>query len=180
MGEVVRRSEVLVSTEWLAGHLDDPTVRIVDCRYYFDRDGCEAYVQSHIPGAIHLNWAADLSDPNSPVPFMIAPPDQVARVLGAKGIGNDSLIVAYDDEGGHYASRLWLILARYGQADRLRILDGGWTKWVREGRPVTAELAEPAPATFHLGDGAARPEIIAGSREIGSNPGLNFTGREIA
>lgn len=166
MSKPVQREQVLVSTEWLAGHLDDPAVRIVDCRYYFDRDGYEEYARGHIPGAVHLNWAAELSDPDHPVAFMIAPADQVARVLSAKGIGNDTLIVAYDDEGGHYSSRLWLILARYGCADRLRILDGGWTKWVREGRPVTSEMTEPASAAFTLDESAARPEIIASIEDI--------------
>ncbi|HEU4793806.1 MAG TPA: sulfurtransferase, partial [Nitrolancea sp.] len=166
MGEVVRREQVLVGTEWLANHLDDPAIRIVDCRYYFDRDSAEEFVRGHIPGAVHLNWAVELSDPDHPVAFMVAPPDQVARALAAKGIGNGTLVVAYDDEGGHYSSRLWLILARYGYADRLRILDGGWTKWVREGRPVTSEITEPATATFTIDESAARPEIIASIEDV--------------
>lgn len=166
MGEVLRREQVLVSTEWLVNHLDDPAIRIVDCRYYFDRDGYEEYARGHIPGAVHLNWAAELSNPDHPVAFMVAPPDQVARALAAKGIGNETLIVAYDDEGGHYSSRLWLILARYGYSDRLRILDGGWTKWVGEGRPVTSEMTEPAPATFVIDESAARPEIIASIQDV--------------
>ncbi len=166
MGEVVRREQVLVSTEWLAKHLDDPAIRIVDCRYYFDRDSDEEFGRGHIPGAVHLDWAVELSDPDHPVAFMVAPPDQVARALAAKGIGNGTLVVAYDDEGGHYSSRLWLILARYGYEDRLRILDGGWTKWVREGRPATTEITEPATATFTIDESAARPEIIASIEDV--------------
>lgn len=166
MGDAVRREQVLVTTEWLAHHLDDPAIRVVDCRFYFDRDGYEEYTHGHIPGAVHLNWAVELSDPDHPVAFMAAPADQAARALAAAGIGNETLIVAYDDEGGHYSARLWLILARYGYADRLRILDGGWTKWTGEGRPVTSGHSQPTPATFTIDESLARPGIIASIEDV--------------
>lgn len=162
----VERDQVLVSTDWLAGHLDDPTVRVVDCRYYFDRSGQEEYERGHIPGAVYLNWAEAFSDPDQPVAYMIAPPAQVAEVMGSLGISDDTLIVAYDDEGGHYSSRVWLILARYGKAGRMRILEGGWTKWTQEGRPVTAEMPHPAPATFTIDPEDAQPEIVASLDDV--------------
>jgi thiosulfate/3-mercaptopyruvate sulfurtransferase len=163
-----RREQVLVSTEWLADHLDDPGLRIVDCRYYFDRDGREEYARGHIPGAVHLNWTAELSDPNHPVDFMMAPPDQVAEAMSRHGIGDETTIIAYDDEGGHYASRLWLVLTRYGHSDQVRILDGGWTKWVAEGRSVTTETVQSAPATFTIDPAAGQPEIIASIDDVRS------------
>lgn len=162
------RSQVLVSTEWLAGHLDDPAVRIIDCRYYFDeRDGREEYARAHIPGAVYLDWVADLSDPHHPVEYMMPPAEQVAAVMSRLGVGDETRIVAYDDEGGHYSSRLWLILARYGKEGQMRILDGGWTRWLEEGRPVTAEpTPEPAAVTFTIDPAAGRPEIIASLEDV--------------
>jgi thiosulfate/3-mercaptopyruvate sulfurtransferase len=164
----IDRSRVLVSTAWLAGNLDNPTVRIIDCRYYFEGpSGREVYAESHIPGAVYLDWVADLSDPNHPVDYMMPPAEQVAAVMSRLGVGDDTLIVAYDDEGGHYASRLWLILARYGKEGQMRILDGGWTRWVMEERPVTMEPTPlPAPATFTIDPAAERPNIIATLEDV--------------
>lgn len=84
----IDRSRVLVSTAWLAGNLDNPTVRIIDCRYYFEGpSGREVYAESHIPGAVYLDWVADLSDPNHPVDYMMPPAEQVAAVMSRLGVG---------------------------------------------------------------------------------------------
>src|SRR5690606_13126420 len=135
-------AEFLVSTDWLAEHLHDPGVRIVGCRIAVDRDCREGYQEAHISGAVYLNWSIDLRDPDHDVDSMLAPPAQVSAVMERLGIGDDTLIVGYDQEGGHFASRLWLVLARYGKGDQVRILDGGWTAWQQEGRPATAELPD--------------------------------------
>lgn len=167
MGFSTTRDQVLVSTAWLAERLDDPTIRILDLRYYFDRPARPEYERAHIPGALYLDFAESLSDPEHEVDYMMPPADQVEAVLGGLGISDDTLIVAYDDEGGHFSARLWLILARYGAETRMRILDGGWTKWLAEGRPVTAEpTPEPVAATFTLDPAAARPELIASLDEV--------------
>lgn len=161
-------SDVLVSTDWLAQHLDDPTIRLIDCRYAFDHDAQLDYLESHIPGSLYLNWAAELSDPNSDVDFMIAPPEQVAAVMQRYGIGDETTIVAYDQEGGHYSSRIWLILSRYGHGHQMRILDGGWTAWLQEGRPTTDDPT-PAPSTdvtFTLNTKAYNPTLIADWRDV--------------
>jgi len=161
---------VLVSTEWLQERLDDPTIRIIDCRYAFDHDCRLDYDESHIPGSLYLNWAAELSDPNHEVDFMIAPPEQVAAVMERYGIGDDTTIVAYDQEGSHFGARLWLILARYGHGDQLKILDGGWTAWTQEGRPTTSEPT-PAPATgstFTMDPAAFQPALVADWRDVQS------------
>lgn len=160
------RDQVLVSTEWLAGHLDDPKVRVLDCRYSFERDARQDYLQSHIPGAVYFAYPEHLNDPNSDVETMIAPPEQVAAEIGKAGVGDDTVIVTYDDEGGHAAARTWLVLARYGRADAVRILDGGWTKWTAEGRPTTDEIPSPQPATFNLNLKDEHPEIIASLEEV--------------
>lgn len=159
---------ILVSTEWLAERLDDPAIRIIDCRYAFDHDCQLDYDESHIPGSQYLNWATELSDPNSEVDFMIAPSEQVAAVMQRLGIGDETTIVAYDQEGGHFGSRLWLILARYGHGGQLKILDGGWTAWTQEGRPTTSEPtpAPPTDVTFTMDPSEFRPERVAGWRDV--------------
>lgn len=160
-------AEFLVTTDWLAERLDDPGVRIVDCRFAFDRDCRQDYEESHIPGAVYLNWSTDLSDPDDDVDSMIAPPEQVSAVMERLGIGDDTLIVAYDQEGGHFASRLWLVLARYGKGDQVRILDGGWTAWTQENRPVTSEIPEvPGEKRFTIDPDAAQPEWVATADDV--------------
>src|SRR5688572_1931842 len=142
------RDSYLVSTDWLAEHLDDPKVRIVDCRYYFDgRQGHEEYARGHIPGAVHLYYS-ELNTKYDPIAFKMGRGEQVKQVLEWHGIGDDTLVVAYDDEGGHAASRLWLTMLVHGHGDDVRILEGGLTKWQQEGRPLSTDPAEPRAATF--------------------------------
>jgi thiosulfate/3-mercaptopyruvate sulfurtransferase len=149
------RDNYLVSTEWLATHLDDPKVRIVDCRYYFDgRQGHEEYAKGHIPGAVHLYYSA-LSTKENPIAYKMARGPQMKRVMEANGIGDDTLVIAYDDEGGHAASRLWLAMLVHGHGDDIRILEGGLTKWQQEGRPIDTDSAEARSATFTPREGPA-------------------------
>ncbi len=156
------RDQVLVTTDWLQEHLEDDHLRILDCRYYFDgRDPVEEYRRGHIPGAIHFNWAGELNDPKSSIDFMMAPPEQVESAMSNSGVGNENRIIAYDDEGGHFSSRVWLALARYGKEDQLRILDGGWTKWATENRPQSQETPVVQTAQFTIDRSAGRPEILA-------------------
>jgi thiosulfate/3-mercaptopyruvate sulfurtransferase len=81
------------------------------------------------------------------------------------GIGDQTTIVGYDDEGGHYVSRLWLILRRFGHESQLRLVEGGWTKWTNEGRP-TRGGAEPAPAAASFTIGAEHPEVLVDADEV--------------
>ncbi len=157
----LRREDVLVTTEWLAARLGEPGLRILDCRYYFDgRDAFEEYRRGHIPGATYFDWNAALSDPDHPVEYMMASPERVAAELSRYGIGDEHLIVTYDDEGGHFGARVWFVLTRYGRGHQVRILEGGWTKWLAEERPVTTDEAIVVPARFTLG-GDVHPELIA-------------------
>ena len=157
------RDDVLVTTQWLTYRLTDPTIRILDCRYYFDRDGREEYEKGHIPGALHIDYSKELTDPDAEVEGMIPPLEQVEAVIRSYGVTNDTTIVGYDDEGGHFASRIWLILERYGAEGQMKILDGGWTKWVQENRPVTTDIPTVKPGDFTLrGRGRTeKPELIA-------------------
>jgi len=145
--------ELLVETRWLAEHLDDPNLRVVDCRYYFDgRNAREIYAAGHIPGAVHCSWAEDLGRPGEPVSNLVTPPERFAETMRRLGIGNGTFVVAYDDEGGHSASRLWWELAYYGH-DRCAVLNGGIVKWQAEGRPIERGVVQPEPtpagARFH-------------------------------
>jgi thiosulfate/3-mercaptopyruvate sulfurtransferase len=143
--------ELLASTEWLAEHLNDPNLRIVDLRYYFDgRDGHAIYLQGHLPGAVHASYPTDLGDPSQMPTNLIPAPEQMAATMRRLGISNDTVVVGYDDEGGHFASRLWLNLTYYGH-DNVKVLNGGIQKWVAEGRPLATGEVTPPPGTFRPG-----------------------------
>lgn len=144
----------LVSTDWLAAHAGDPSLRIADVRWYLDpqRRGRDAYRVGHIPGAVFLDVDADLSAPGGgrglpagrhPWP----PPEQVARVMGRAGIGEGVTVVAYDDNAGGIAARLWFLLRVHGHA-AAAVLDGGIVKWTAEGRPLETRERPLAAASF--------------------------------
>jgi thiosulfate/3-mercaptopyruvate sulfurtransferase len=146
----------LVSTEWLAANLDHPQLRVVDMRgkvlpptapkpHYFARH--EEYAAGHIPGAVYIDWTRDIVDLDDPVLVQVAPPEKIARVLGGLGIGDDSVVVAYDDAFSMFAGRLLWVLRYYG-FESARILNGGSVKWLAEGRPFTTEAPSYPPATF--------------------------------
>jgi thiosulfate/3-mercaptopyruvate sulfurtransferase len=137
----------LVSTAWLAEHLDDPQVRVVDMRgkvlpptapkpHYYARH--EDYAAGHIPGAAYIDWTRDIVDLDDPVPAQVAPPEKIAALFGGLGIGDDTIVVAYDDWFSMFAGRLLWVLRYYGH-ENARILNGGLLKWQAEGRPITAE-----------------------------------------
>jgi len=144
----------LVATHWLAERLGEPGLRVVDVRWYLDpvRKGRDAFRAGHIPGAVFLDAEADLSAPGGrrggPLgrhPWPGA--EQVARVMGAAGIGGGTRVVAYDDQAGGVAARLWYLLRAYGH-DAVAVLDGGLTKWLTEGRPLSTEEPAVVPTVF--------------------------------
>lgn len=151
-----RREDFLVDTRWLASHLNDPAFRIVDIRgvirppdapkpwYLESRD---RYAGAHLPGAVFVGWLTDIVEPDAPVKMTVATPQRFAALMGRLGIGDQHLVIVYDDDGNHIAARLWWILNSYGHP-AVRLLDGGYPKWVAEGRPVTPEVPRHAPATF--------------------------------
>ena len=148
---------VLVSTEWLAAHLDDPGLVVVDLRWRQDGSGRARYEAGHVPGARFLDWTADIVDPDHRVAFMLAPPDRFASALERLGIGDDTTIVAYADDHGSGPYRLWWGCRVYGH-DIVHVLDGAFEKWTAEGRPISVEPAsEPrAGARFASGPSVAR------------------------
>lgn len=135
----------LVDTAWLAAQLDDPSVRVVDIRgkvlppgtpqpYYLPKRA--EYGAEHIPGAVFVDWTTDIVDLDDPVQVQVAPPKKIAAVFGELGIGDDTIVVAYDDNYGMFAGRLLWVLRFYGH-EAARVLDGGLVKWKAEGRPLS-------------------------------------------
>lgn len=138
---------MLVEVEDLSRRLADPRLRVVDCRFSFDRDMRADYRAGHIPGAVYCNWAEDLSDPPRPVRWMIAAPGRFAETMSRLGIGDDTAVVAYDAEGGHHAARLWWALRYYGHDD-VALLHGGIQAWVAARKPLEPGDAPELGARF--------------------------------
>jgi thiosulfate/3-mercaptopyruvate sulfurtransferase len=138
---------MLVSTDWLAAHLDDHDVIVVDMRWREDGSGRARYERGHIPGATYLDWSTDLVDPEGAVAFTLAGPQLFGRAMEAHGIGDDNEVVAYADRMGSGPFRLWWASRFYGH-DSVRMLDGGFDKWMAEGRPVSTAPVTRAPARW--------------------------------
>ena len=143
----------LISVDELAARLHDPTVRIVDVRWYLGRpgDGRVAYDAGHIPGAIFADLDTDLRAPEGPGRHPLPDPTVFAERLGELGIGSDHQVVAYDDVGGGIAARLWWMLDDLGHRS-VAVLDGGFTAWVAGGHPVEIASTTHEPAVLHLRD----------------------------
>ena len=142
----------LIRTDELVASLNDPNLRIVDCRFSLadTERGRQAWSQSHIPGAVYAHLDEDLSGPiiagqtgRHPLPSA----ETFATTLGTWGIDNRTRVVAYDDFGGAIASRLWWMLRWLGHSD-VAVLDGGWLRWTEEGHPVEETAKNPEPVTF--------------------------------
>jgi thiosulfate/3-mercaptopyruvate sulfurtransferase len=165
----------LVTTDWLADHLGDADLRVVDMRGSVStrpvgpgveeadyRGAPEQYRAGHIPGAVYFDWTRDIVDPDDPVPAQIAPPERFAEAMASRGVGDSTRVVAVDHMGGQFATRLWWALKYYGH-DEVAVLDGGWDRWVEEGRPVEAGDVSPPRAEFQP---RARPEWRASAEEV--------------
>jgi thiosulfate/3-mercaptopyruvate sulfurtransferase len=153
-------ADLVVSTDWLATQLTDADLRVVDMRGHVVttqiapgveqadyRGARDEYLAAHIPGAVYIDWTNDIVDLDDPVPAQIAPPERFAAAMAERGIGDETMVVAVDHAGGQFATRLWWALSYYGH-DAVRVLDGGWNAWVKEGRPVEAGEVTVAHAVF--------------------------------
>jgi thiosulfate/3-mercaptopyruvate sulfurtransferase len=139
--------EMLVGTGWLASHLNEPGLVVVDMRWREDGSARTMFEASHIPGAVFLDWSTDLVDRTHPIAFMLAPPDAFAAAMERAGIGDESHVVAYSDEQGSGPFRLWWGSRRYGHAN-VSVLDGGFGKWIVEGNPTSKEALRPGPTRW--------------------------------
>jgi thiosulfate/3-mercaptopyruvate sulfurtransferase len=159
--------DALVSTEWLAAHLNDPHVRVLDASYHLPhlkRDARAEYAAAHIPGAIFFD-VDGISDHSSSLPHMLPKEANFAAAVGALGIGNDDFVVAYDSYGLMSAARAWWMLRAFGH-DRVAVLDGGLPKWRREGRPVDDRAVTPQPKSFAA---RFRPELVRSKDAVLAN-----------
>ncbi|HZR42917.1 MAG TPA: sulfurtransferase [Ktedonobacteraceae bacterium] len=170
------RSRFLVETSWLAEHINDPLVRIVDMRGYVrtvEREGGvqdaeyvgarDEYEQGHIPGAVYIDWSSDIVDPDETVKAQIAPAQRFAEVMGRSGIGDQHLVVAYDTHpASQFATRLWWALNYYGHK-QVVILNGGLPKWKRENRPLESSIPVYPPAIFTP---VVQPQLRATAEDV--------------
>lgn len=148
----LKPSGALVSTEWLAAHLTDSRVRVVDGTWHMpqlQRDPRREFEEAHIPGAIFFDIDR-IANPNTSLPHMLPGAAQFARQVGALGISNADLVVVYDVRGVVSAARVWWTFRAFGH-DKVAVLDGGLRKWRAEGRPVEPGPAKPAPRRFRAG-----------------------------
>ena len=157
----------LVSTDWLAAHLGDPDIVVLDATRHLpgvERDPQEDFHAAHIPGARFLDLAS-LTDRDSSVPGALPRGEHLAESLGALGVTAQSWIVLYDDSAIKSAARAWFMLRLFGH-ERVAILDGGWAKWGMEGCPVESGSVAPEPAQYDIG--AQRP-IVRSKADIVAN-----------
>ncbi len=129
--------KTLVSTDWLAKHLDDPDLRVIDGSYYLPdmgRDARAEYEAAHIPGARFFD-IDEISDQRSELPHMAPPVEKFMSRMRAMGIGDGHQVVVYDGAGIFSAPRIWWTFRLMGKTD-VAVLDGGFAKWQAEGRPV--------------------------------------------
>src|SRR4051794_3820817 len=142
------RPELLASTEWVADQLGRPEVRILDVRWRPDGSAHKVWASGHIPGAVFVDWRADLTDVaeagDTP---LLAGPQQGAETLGRAGGRDGATVVVYDDTVSLFAARVWWSLRVYG-LESVRVLDGGFPAWQAEDRPVSNASAPPPPAHF--------------------------------
>ena len=144
---------VLVGTGWLAERLGDASIVVAEVD-----ENPGLYEEGHIPGAVKLHWQLDLQDP---VKRDIVDRETFERVLGSRGIGNETTVVVYGDKNNWFAAYAYWYLRVYGHRD-VRILDGGRQKWIDEGRELTTDVPAPAPREYRAGE---RDESIRAYRD---------------
>lgn len=142
--------EPLVTTEWLAAELGNPDLVVFDATKYLPnepKDGNAEFLRAHIPGARYFD-IDQIADPDTDLPHMVPSPGRFAKLMGALGIGNTSLVVFYDQKGLASAARGWWLMGLFGH-DNAAVLDGGLPKWLKEGRTTQqGEAGAATPAVF--------------------------------
>jgi thiosulfate/3-mercaptopyruvate sulfurtransferase len=172
---MVHLEDSLVTTEWLQHHLGTDGLSVIDIRGYVNsRDigggqqvadyvpATDEYLAAHVPGSVFVDWTVDITDPDDPVKTQIAPLERFKRAMEERGIGDETAVVIIDHSSGHFATRMWWALRYYGH-DNVAILDGGFKKWQREGRPITDIVPSPTSAEFTP---MIRPDIRATWQDV--------------
>lgn len=156
-----------VTTEWLAEHLREPDLRVVDATNYLPhlkRDAHAEYRQAHIPGAVFFP-IDEIADTSSPLPHMLPTPDVFAKAIGELGIGAGDRVIVYGGKGMSASARVWWTFRVFGH-DRVAVLDGGLARWRAEGRPVEAGEKPAAPRRFTV---HFRPELVRDLGQVRDN-----------
>jgi len=142
--------EALVGTEWLAAHLSDPDVRILDCTWHHastNLDGRTQYRGRHLPGSVHFD-IDHVADRSNPLPHMLPSAADFAKKVGLLGVGDGDRVVVYDRQcGGSAAARAWWMFRAFGH-DKVAMLDGGFGKWTKEKHPTEMSPVRPQPRSF--------------------------------
>ncbi|MDE5411871.1 sulfurtransferase [Alkalihalobacterium chitinilyticum] len=141
----------VVEMEWLSRHLEDPNVRIVDCRFQLGapEEGFKAYLKDHIPGSFYFDLEKDLSSEvkehggRHPLPDV----EELAGKLSAAGIDEHVTVIAYDDQGGPFASRMWWLLNYLGHSKAF-VLNGTYSQWKEKGYHVTDKIPQLSIRNF--------------------------------
>ncbi len=177
------RIDPLISTAWLAQHVGDPGLVVVDASWHMPatgRNGADEYRAAHIPGARFLDIDA-LSDRANPAPHMLPPADTFAQAIAALGVGRDDRIIVYDNSPLRTAARGWFMLRHFG-AKQVAILDGGMQKWSAEGRATESSEVAPRTASFApqvRDDVTAKGDIVGGAGPlIDARGAARFEGAE--
>jgi thiosulfate/3-mercaptopyruvate sulfurtransferase len=144
---------VLVTTDWLAEHLGDADLVVAEVD-----ENPDLYDEGHIPGAVKLHWRDDLQDP---IERDIVDKETFERVLGERGIGNETLVILYGDKNNWFAAYAYWYLKVYGHGE-VHILDGGRQKWIDEGRELTTDIPSPTAQSYTAQD---RDESIRAYRD---------------
>lgn len=163
--------ECLVEPEWVAARLADPTVRVFDCTTYLHPDpqtvyrlesGHGRWAEGHVPGSDHLDLQGELSDRSSRFRFTMPSAQQFAEAMSSHGVNESAQVVLYSAGSPQWATRIWWMLRTFG-FDRAAVMNGGWERWVAEGRPVSTEPCRYAPARFVA---RPRPHLVATKDEV--------------
>lgn len=188
----LRDPDALVSTEWLASHIDDARLRIFDCSttLVFEEGGKRPYrVASckdehhagHVPGAGYFDLQRDFSRDDSPYGMTLADPETVASSFARNGVDDASHVVLYSRRSISWSTRFWWMLRWLG-FDRVSVLDGGFEKWVAEGRQISTEINAYPPGRLKV---SLRPQLIVGKEDVLSAIGeqntclVNALGRDV-
>jgi thiosulfate/3-mercaptopyruvate sulfurtransferase len=161
-------TDALVGTEWLAEHLSDPDLRIVDCTWHHAStklDGRTQYRGRHLPGAVHFD-IDHVADASNPLPHMLPDAADFAKKVGLLGIGDGDRVVVYDRlSGGSAAARAWWMFRIFG-CDKVSLLDGGFAKWTKEKLPTEMSPVRPEPKTFTA---AYNPALVRTMSDMKAN-----------
>jgi thiosulfate/3-mercaptopyruvate sulfurtransferase len=176
-------NDPLVWTDWLADHLGDPDIVIIDATWFMpqaQRDPRAEFEAAHLPGAVFFDIDA-VADTTSALPHMLPSPPTFAKAVSAMGVGDSTTVIAYDANGLVASARLWWTFRTMGH-DAVKVLDGGLAKWRIEGRPVDSGPAFPHPAASFTPK--FRPELVRSfdqvkattSDVLDARPGPRFRG----